>query len=1170
VEARSINDEDYIKWVKVADDGSYCLPNLLPGHYLVSANRTGYISQFYHNAYGTSTAAPVPVNASAVTFNISFALDPGGLITGHVYKADGNTPVSGAEVRAYRADGDFNYSAGELSTADGSYTIGTFPAGSYYVRVACPGYCTVYYIESPDTKHAVKVPVASSDCTTGINFTLAPSGTISGHIYKADGKTPIADAVVCALPVAPNQDTVRTYSDIHGRYYFGDLPDGKYRICAESPGYIREFYEDCVNADLASQIEVDSLKGATGINLNLNPGGSISGFVYESDGITPISGADVIATLVGVDYAFGVGVKSAVDGSFFISGLASGQYQVYAVKEGFTLEFYNGTYDSKKYTPVRVTAPRTTGPFTFELDSGGAISGFIYEADGKTPVPGASINCGRLDDDFGYGVSALSGNDGSYVISGLPPGSYRIEVSKEGYFTEYYDNAVDIDQAKPVPVIEKETTSGISFAIERRGSISGHIYHSDGKTPATDTHVAVQLVNEYTWVQAKTDSSGSYFFGDLHPGKYQVSVTGYNAIYYNNVCSPIFATLIDINGDNETGIDLKLDDGVLGSISGHIDPHPEECGRHWLISAYDASTNEVVGVDHLDGSGDYRVQCLPPGKYLVRVSDNGGLQDYEGPVHYYIAQWYGEKYYPDQSTPVTVKIEQETPNIDFTMKTGATISGHISVPAGTSSDRQVSVFGYDDNNWYATKPFSGSDYTIGGLPDGRYKVRITAKGIAAQWYNNAPHRQTAEAVTISDGGSVTGIDFQLSGDTTPPAVVSTSPATSATGVPIDSSIRIEFSEDMYAEAVFKSFNISPPVVGKLEIIDDILTLKPAQPLAYKTTYTVTMLKSTFDYAQNLIGALFTFSFTTEAKKSFGSPGGSARGSSGGGGGSSSPPVNHTLTLSGLNSASPLAVNGLSYAVAPASLTSADGKLSISVSQGTSLKSANGSLLSSVSAQPASLLPDPEGQAVILGYNLGPEGAQFSPALALAFFYNGISLPQGVSEDDLYLAFWDGSQWAKLQAKLDPAAKTLTADVSHFSTYALLAVLPPPPATDAAPAPSLPPVSPSPAGPEASIPVQSQAANPVTASGNNTSVPPSGAVAEVQTSVSVTTSTIASIPASAVAAAPFIPDATPPSSELEKAPSDYPMLWMTILVVVLILVIILAFIVRRVRSGQKRQ
>ena len=120
------------------------------------------------------------------------------------------------------------------------------------------------------------------------------------------------------------------------------------------------------------------------------------------------------------------------------------------------------------------------------------------------------------------------------------------------------------------------------------------------------------------------------------------------------------------------------------------------------------------------------------------------------------------------------------------------------------------------------------------------------------------------------------------------------------------------------------------------------------------------------------------------------------------------------------------------------LTTLDGKLSIKVDAGTRLLDAAGRPLTFLSVTvPTTTAPPPPQGAVILIYDFGPEGATFSPPLTLTLSYDPLELPQSVEETELYIAYWDGTQWLPLESVVDTTTKTVSAKVSHFSQFALL-------------------------------------------------------------------------------------------------------------------------------------
>jgi len=65
-------------------------------------------------------------------------------------------------------------------------------------------------------------------------------------------------------------------------------------------------------------------------------------------------------------------------------------------------------------------------------------------------------------------------------------------------------------------------------------------------------------------------------------------------------------------------------------------------------------------------------------------------------------------------------------------------------------------------------------------------------------------------------------------------------------------------------------------------------------------------------------------------------------------------------------------------------------------------------------------------------------------------YNPAVLPSGMTESNLYIAYWDSSKWTAISSTIDSQAKTVTAQISHFSIYAILGTVgnaaPPKPAS----------------------------------------------------------------------------------------------------------------------------
>ena len=101
------------------------------------------------------------------------------------------------------------------------------------------------------------------------------------------------------------------------------------------------------------------------------------------------------------------------------------------------------------------------------------------------------------------------------------------------------------------------------------------------------------------------------------------------------------------------------------------------------------------------------------------------------------------------------------------------------------------------------------------------------------------------------------------GDTTPPTILSVSPAEDAVDVPVDALIRVVFSEAIDTSRVTTAtFIVNPAITGSFGFRGDTVTITPASSLAYSTTYIVSVTTGVADPAGNRLGANKNWSFTT--------------------------------------------------------------------------------------------------------------------------------------------------------------------------------------------------------------------------------------------------------------------------------------------------------------------
>ncbi|APV44456.1 Purple acid Phosphatase, N-terminal domain [Dehalogenimonas formicexedens] len=166
-------------------------------------------------------------------------------------------------------------------------------------------------------------------------------------------------------------------------------------------------------------------------------------------------------------------------------------------------------------------------------------------------------------------------------------------------------------------------------------------------------------------------------------------------------------------------------------------------------------------------------------------------------------------------------------------------------------------------------------------------------------------------------------------------------------------------------------------------------------------------------------------------------------SGGGGGGGGGGGFGSQLIGIGLSGTSPF-MDGNGRAITAGEIKTADGKVSLSVPVGVYIWNAAGAAQPFLSAQPlANPPPAPPENSLVMAIEMGPNGVTFNPAVTLTFNYKDSDLPSGAREADLYIAWWDGTQWVKLLGTVNASANTVSVQVTHFTSYALLIPAAPP-------------------------------------------------------------------------------------------------------------------------------
>jgi len=257
-----------------AGDGRYVIEGILPGQYALYAQAEAQETHWYAPACYRKTAAsvsdPVSVAAGKDTPNTNFELYEGGQVSGHVYDDTTGAPLRHLVIYPCLPDGDCRSSCTAVSqSSDGSYTL-TLKPGRYLIRAAETvrggSYVDEFYKDAYDVRDATPVTVERHAETSGIDFYLAKSGSISGYVYDEDGR-PISDAAVYAFGDVHPGNGANTQAD--GSYTIEGLPSGEYVVQVSVSGYVSQYHNQVADRASATRVVVNAPANTGTIDFHL-------------------------------------------------------------------------------------------------------------------------------------------------------------------------------------------------------------------------------------------------------------------------------------------------------------------------------------------------------------------------------------------------------------------------------------------------------------------------------------------------------------------------------------------------------------------------------------------------------------------------------------------------------------------------------------------------------------------------------------------------------------------------------------------------------------------------------------------------------------------------------------------------------------------------------------
>jgi protocatechuate 3,4-dioxygenase beta subunit len=549
----------------------------------------------------------------AMTFTLGATAADNAKFSGTVVDAQGQ-PVAGATVDCYQYptrmnSGPMDLEAKQHVTTDGQGAF-EFPMfngmGLVLVKKAglAPGWRNWYVTPQEPQK-----------------IVLNASSTLAGTVVDEAGQ-PVADAEVW-VAAALNKSTMDMGQP---NFVFGKTArelfsartsaDGKFRIDnfpADAQATLAVKKTGKAQRQSTSSIRYDELPfraGQTDITLTLDPAGSVSGKITVRGTGQPLANVAVGLEPVtqGMSYlAFNQETTvSAADGSFQISGVPAGSYQVMA---NFTNEpVADWVADT---VPVTVTAGQAVSDVQIKANKGSVLEVTVRGKSSHQPLAEVSVSVNGE----GYGRGGETGTNGLAYFR-VPPGQYSVYANKQGW-----------SQAQMQAAVTEGETTRVTVELGEPFKITGVVRDAAG-VPVEGASVGVFPDYGNGGSGAKTDASGHYELDWQKPSW----AGSQNQIFYL-LARHLERKLAAMQPIEETtkSVDLTLKPAM--SVTGHVQDTKGKAVTNVVayISLHQENSSFTITRQpvHSDEQGRIEADALPLGErygWFVSAQGYGGGQ----------------------------------------------------------------------------------------------------------------------------------------------------------------------------------------------------------------------------------------------------------------------------------------------------------------------------------------------------------------------------------------------------------------------------------------------------------------------------------------------------------------------------------------------------------------
>ncbi len=526
------------------------------------------------------------------------------VIAGRVTANDTGRPIKRAQVIV----GGSGRSRSTTTDDQGAYSVTGLVAGTYSVSASKAGFVDAVYGQRRPLQPGTPFPLVDTQQATNIDLRLIRGGVITGRVVDEDGEALMRANV-----------SIQRYQYTQGNRQLapagGDTTDdrGVYRVFGLPPG---DYYVSV---------------SAAGLGLG-------RGMQQLAMGLGTFGGG------------FGGG-----------RGGRGGPTMDDVEASGYAPTFYPGVVSPGEAGKVTVGPGQEVAGIDFQIQlvAFATVSGMVGGAPSNS---GITVMLAPQDTNWrsplsGTVFNGRTARDGSFSIANVPPGHY-VAVARSG------GRQNEMNIAVQSITVNGQNITGVPLVMQPEVTMSGNITVESSGTPAPTDYSAFRIdapeVNPLPFAgggpgggrgstNGRAATNGSFSVPNLVPGQHYVRITGQGLT--QGLTTPtqwnLKAVLVGGADVTDSGVDMKPGENIdnvtivltdtLTDLSGTVRDGTNTPAAAMTVVAFSSdpqkwgAQSRYIQTGRTDQNGAYHIRGLPPGDYLLLVTDSADQGEWFDP-----------------------------------------------------------------------------------------------------------------------------------------------------------------------------------------------------------------------------------------------------------------------------------------------------------------------------------------------------------------------------------------------------------------------------------------------------------------------------------------------------------------------------------------------------------